>query len=82
MFRAVGMPLIVVGLLALILLVFALMYKKEQREKAQRARKTAYVNWDGVCKFDNPETGAVCQRTEFHLENHYHDVNGKLVTWP
>ena len=75
-------PLVILLIIALIVLVLVLHQRRKTQDLDRQERLRARDNWDGVCEFDNPDTGAKCQRTEFHLENHYHDVNGKLVHWP
>lgn len=83
MFTRVGIPLILVGLLALLLLAIVLWQLKRSREIDRQERLAAEKRWTGDCLFDNPETGAKCEREEFHLENHYHVLgNGSLVHWP
>lgn len=81
MFMRVGVPLLMLLVLALILLAVIAFYARRRRDAKVDARKQAYVEWTGKCQFDNPKTGAKCEREEFHLENHYHDVNGVLQTW-
>lgn len=80
-FYQVGVPLIVVALLALIFLGLALWWRKRQAQIDQEEALEKERDWDGVCQFTNPKTGAKCQREEFHLENHYRSVDGKLVFW-
>lgn len=75
-------PLFIVLILALLVLVLVLWGRRQSRENRAKDRNTAEANWNNVCEFDNPETGAKCERSEFHLENHYHDVGGRLVHWP
>jgi hypothetical protein len=75
-------PVIMVLLVALVILVLVLHQRRKSQDLVRQERVLAEKDWDGVCQFDNPETGAKCQRLEFHLENHYRSVNGKLVTWP
>ena len=75
-------PLFILLIIALIVLVLVLHQRRKTKDLDREERLKARNEWDGVCEFDNPKTGAKCQRTEFHLENHYHDVNGVLVTWP
>lgn len=75
-------PFLIILLLALIVLVLVLWRRKQNKYEASKERRLAEASWTGDCEFDNPETGATCQRKEFHLENHYHDVGGKLVHWP
>ena len=82
MFMRVVIPLIIVGILALLLLAAIFWTRRKERYEAFRYRQQAEEYWDGVCQFDNPDTGAKCQREEFHLENHYREVNGKMVLWP
>lgn len=74
-------PLVIVSVLAVIALVF--LYRQHIRDENLRRqeRLVAQEKWTGVCQFDNPATGAKCLREEFHLENHYREVNGKLVFW-
>jgi hypothetical protein len=74
MFYRVGVPLIIVLILALMLLALILWTRKRSRHLKDEARLHAEADWDGVCQFDNPETGAKCQREEFHLENHYREI--------
>lgn len=80
-FYRVGVPLIVVALVALLVLSLVLYQRKRERLLREEARLLAEERWDGHCEFDNPDTGAKCQRVEFHLENHYREVYGKLITW-
>lgn len=80
-FYQVGVPLIVIALLGLILLGFALWWRRREAQIEREELLEKKRNWEGVCHFDDPNTGTKCQREEFHLENHYHYVNGKLVTW-
>ena len=82
MFMRVAVPLIILGIISL--LVLAVIFWTHNQEKRQVEKDLLHAQnlWDGKCEFDNPETGAVCERTEFHLENHYHDVGGRLVHWP
>jgi len=81
MFYRVGVPLIIVALLALLLLALVLWQRRKTHTVERQERMAARQRWDGNCLFDNPETGAKCEREEFHLEHHYHDVNGNLVWW-
>lgn len=74
-------PLFILLIIALLVVVLVLWKRRDAKEDVAKARNIAEAEWDGQCQFDNPETGAVCERKEFHLENHYHDVNGKLVYW-
>lgn len=80
-FYRVGVPLIIVALLALIALV--LIYWRHRRDEDIRREEklAAEKRWTGSCEFDNPDTGAKCQREEFHWENHYREINGRLVHW-
>lgn len=76
------LPVLVVAALALILLAWAFIYSRRKVDKKNEDRVKAEFEWDEECKFDNPRTGAVCERKEFHLENHYHELpDGELVTW-
>lgn len=74
-------PLVILLILALLVLTLVLWKRRQDRDNKSRDRSVAEAEWDGNCQFDNPETGAVCERKEFHLENHYHDVGGRLVHW-
>lgn len=78
----VGIPLAILLIVALIILALVLYQRHRSAETSRRERLLAEKRWDGVCRFDNPETGAKCTREEFHLENHYREVNGVLVIWP
>lgn len=75
-------PLLVLLIFAVLVLVLVLWSRRRTAENQLKDRNAAEANWNNVCEFDNPETGAKCQRSEFHLENHYHDVGGRLVQWP
>lgn len=75
-------PLIILLILALLVLVLVMHQRRKRQDIEREERLAAQKRWTGDCQFDNPETGAKCQRQEFHLENHYRDVGGKLVTWP
>ncbi len=77
-----AVPLVILLIIALMILVLVLWRRRQDREDENRDRRSAEAAWDNECKFDNPKTGATCERREFHLENHYHDVNGRLETWP
>lgn len=81
MFYRVGVPLIIVAILALLLLAFVFWQRRHGYDLARKERLAAEKRWDGNCQFDNPDTGAKCQREEFHLEHHYRDVNGRLEWW-
>lgn len=74
-------PLAVVAILSLLVLVLIYWRHRKDEDLRREERILAEERWDGICRFDNPETGAKCQRQEFHLENHYREVNGKLVQW-
>lgn len=80
-FYRVGVPLIIVALLALVALVLIYWRHRRDEDIQREERLNAENRWNGTCQFDNPETGAKCQREEFHLENHYREINGRLVTW-
>lgn len=75
-------PFLIILLVALLILALVMYQLRKSRDIERKERLQARKNWDGNCQFDNPETGAKCQREEFHLENHYRDVKGKLVHWP
>lgn len=75
-------PFLILGILALIVLVLVLHQRRKSLDNEHKDRLLAEERWTGDCEFDNPQTGAKCERKEFHLENHYHDVNGVLATWP
>jgi hypothetical protein len=75
-------PLLIVLVISLLVLTLVLWGRRKERSDKERVRQKAQEEWDYECKFDNPETGAKCTRREFHLENHYHEVNGRFVTWP
>lgn len=81
MFYRVGVPLIMLALLALLVLALVLWQRRRASYIERQERLAAQKRWPGICEFDNPESGAKCQREEFHLEHHYHDVNGRLVWW-
>lgn len=80
MLRLIGW-LVVLVIVALLFFGIAMLYKHYAKENDRRARIAAEEAWTGECEFDNLITGARCQRQEFHLENHYRDIDGKLVTW-
>lgn len=75
-------PIIIIGLIALLVLAMVLYQIRRGKDLERKERLRARERWAGTCYFDNPNTGAKCEREEFHLENHYHDVNGTLVYWP
>ena len=75
-------PLFILLIIALIVLVLVMHQRRKTLDNERKDRFHAEAIWDGECQFDNPKTGAKCERREFHLENHYHDVNGVLQTWP
>lgn len=81
MFYRVGVPLIALIILALLILALVLWQRRRDTSISRQERLAAEKRWDGNCQFDNPETGAKCERQEFHLKHHYHDVNGELVWW-
>lgn len=74
-------PLLIILLVALIVLALVMYHRRKSLDIERKERLIARENWDGNCQFDNPDTGAKCQREEFHLENHYRDVGGRLVHW-
>jgi hypothetical protein len=81
MFYRVGVPLLILVVLALLLLAVVLWQRRRENTVRREERLAARNRWDGNCQFDNPTSGAKCEREEFHLEHHYHDVNGELVWW-
>jgi len=74
-------PILILGVIALIALLIVRANRRREEIIEEEHRLQAEKEWTGKCEFDNPETGAKCQREEFHLENHYRDVRGHLVTW-
>lgn len=74
-------PVLIVIAIAILALVIIYYVKRHSESVATEERLAAEKRWTGTCEFDNPNTGAKCQREEFHLENHYREVNGKLSTW-
>lgn len=81
MFMRVAVPLIIVGILALLVLALFLWRLQRDKDTRREERLAAEKRWPGYCEFENPKTGAKCTREEFHLENHYREVNGQLVYW-
>lgn len=81
MFYRIGVPLLLVGILALIFLGLMIWYRRRQAEIEKEERLLAEQRWTGTCQFDNPNTGAKCTREEFHIDTHYRDVNGSLTFW-
>lgn len=75
-------PLLILLILALLVFVLVMNQRRKSQDNERKDRLAAEKRWDGNCQFDNPDTGAKCEREEFHLENHYHDVGGRLVHWP
>ncbi len=75
-------PFLIILLVALLVLALVMHARRKSRDIERKERLSARERWDGNCQFDNPDTGAKCEREEFHLENHYHDVGGRLVHWP
>ena len=75
-------PFLIILLVALIVLALVMYQRRKSRDIERKERLLARERWTGTCQFDNPDTGAKCEREEFHLENHYHDVGGRLVYWP
>lgn len=81
MLHRIGVPLIIIAAIALIFLLMVIWNRNRQRENERRERILAEEQWNGVCRFDNPLSGAKCSREEFHMETHYREVGGKLVFW-
>lgn len=76
------LPLVILLIVALLILALVMFQLRKSRDNERTDRLAAEKRWRGNCQFDNPDTGAKCEREEFHLENHYHDVGGRLVHWP
>ena len=76
-------PIVMLLIIALIVLVLVLHQRRKSQDTEHRERLAAEKRWTGDCEFDNPKTGAKCERKEFHLENHYHVLDDdSLTTWP
>lgn len=76
-------PLLILLVLALIVLALVLWVRRATWYIERKERLVAEKRWTGDCQFDNPNTGAKCERQDFHLENHYHVLpSGQLVMWP
>lgn len=76
-------PLIILLILAIIIVVLVLLVYRSSENIKRRERLAAEKRWTGDCQFDNPKTGAKCERQDFHLENHYHVLpSGQLDMWP
>lgn len=83
MWTRVAIPLVIVLIMALVVLVLVMNQRRKSQDLDRKERLAAEKRWRGNCAFDNPKTGAKCERQEFHLENHYHVLDdGSLVTWP
>ena len=83
MWTRVVIPLLILLILALIVLVLVMNQRRKSQDLDRKERLAAEKRWTGSCTFDNPATGAKCNREDFHLENHYHVLrDGTLVTWP
>lgn len=83
MWVRVVVPLALVLILAVLVLVLVLYQRRKSQDIDRQERQLAERRWRGNCAFDNPKTGARCNREEFHLENHYHVLpDGSLTTWP
>lgn len=81
MFYRIVIPIIVLAIVALLALLIVMINRKREQVIEEEHLIQKEKDWNGTCEFDNPETGAKCQRAEFHLENHYREINGHLVTW-
>lgn len=79
--RTLLVILAILFLVALLFLGLTMWVRQYQRQLARAERLQAEKEWDGICQFENPETGVQCQRHEFHLEHHYRDTPNGLVTW-
>lgn len=76
-------PILILLIVALLVLVLVLHQRRKSQDTDRRERLAAEKRWTGNCEFDNPKTGAKCERQEFHLENHYRTLDdGTLATWP
>ena len=78
----VVIPILILLIMAILVLILVMHQRRKSQDIDRKERLAAEKRWDGNCRFDNPDSGAKCERQEFHLENHYHDVNGRLVHWP
>ena len=76
-------PLVILIIVALLVLILVLNQRRKSRNIDRQERLAAEKRWRGDCQFDNPKTGAKCERQDFHLENHYHVLpDGSLASWP
>lgn len=75
------LPVVIIGVIALILVIVIFMQKRWERNIQEEAELYKQAEWTGDCPVSNPETGASCQRQEFHEEHHYRVHNGKMHTW-
>jgi hypothetical protein len=77
----IGVPLLILVVLALMFLLLMARWRQRQNDLEHERRLAAEKRWDGNCQFENPETGAKCKREEFHWENHYREIDGRMVFW-
>lgn len=83
MWVRVGVPLLIVLIMVIIVMVLVLLQRRKSYDLDREERILAEKRWRGNCAFDNKETGAKCNREDFHLENHFHVLpDGRLATWP
>ena len=75
-------PLAIIVVVALLIGALVIVAGRYEQIQERREKDFARANWRGFCEFYNPQTGASCQREEFHLENHYHELSGgRLSQW-
>lgn len=61
------------------IVVLALAFTMGTKQRTETRQRDRYRDPETVTF--SVDTGAKCQREEFHLENHYRDVGGRLVHW-
>lgn len=83
MWARVVVPLLIVLIMAIIVLALVLHQRQKSMDLDRKERLASEKRWLGDCSFSNPNTGAKCNREDFHLENHYHVLeDGSLTGWP
>lgn len=82
MLLRVGVPLLILVVLALIFLAWVFIYKRRREEFLEEERLAQRLDGDGLCHDLDPKSGYICQDDLYHFGKHHQIVNDEKHTWP
>jgi hypothetical protein len=80
-FTRVFVPILIVGLIALLLLAMVLFWHKNRKVVEEETRLAEWIDSVEMCGKKNPRTGWVCERDENHYGKHWQTIHGEKYDW-